>query len=208
MPSRRAFLQATGAALATAAVAGGGLVGVSLLPPSPRTARSPLRAFSPRVFSILAAVADRICPGTETLPSAWSLGVPESVDQLMDRLHPSVGQELSQALLFLENPVAGTLLDGRWARFTACSPEVQDEALLAFAESDLAVRRQAYQALSGLVSATYWSHPSTWPHIGYPGPPRFPANDPDIPWAELPPRRAPSPPASEEQPEAPPELSP
>lgn len=189
MLSRRGLLWGAGASVAAAAGLGGGLVAVSLLPPAPRSPRAPLRVLSPRAFSILAAVADRVCPGTEGLPGAWELEVPEGLDALLDRLHPGVGAELGQALLFLENPVAGTLLDGRMARFTQSTPEVQDDALRAFASSELSVRRQAYQALTGLISATYWSHPATWAHVGYPGPPRFPQNDPGIPWEQLPPRQ-------------------
>ncbi len=161
---------------------------VSLLPPTPREPRRPLLALSARAFAILAAVADRICPGSDTLPTAWDLEVPEGLDLLLDRLHPDVTHELSQALFFLENPVAGTVLDGRVARFTHSPPDVQDAAIHAFATSALSVRRQAYGALAGLVSATYWSHPATWAHCGYPGPPRFPESDPGIPWQELPPR--------------------
>lgn len=189
MLSRRRLLQGSGAAVAAAVGLGGGLVAVSLLPPNHRDPRAPLRVLTPRAFSILAAVADRICPGADGLPTAWDLEVPEGLDLLLDRLHPGVGAELVQALLFLENPVAGTVLDGRMARFTQSPPDVQDEALRAFGGSKLGVRRQAYQALSGLISATYWSHPATWAHVGYPGPPRFPEADPGIPWGHLPARR-------------------
>ncbi len=201
--SRRGLLRGAGAAVAAAAGLGGGLVAVSLLPPAHRDPRAPLRVLTPRAFSVLSAVADRICPGSDGLPSAWDLEVPEGLDLLLDRLHPGVGAEIIQALLFLENPVAGTFLDGRMARFTQSSPDVQDEALRAFGRSSLGVRRQAYQALSGLISATYWSNPATWAHVGYPGPPRFPEADPGIPWAQLPARRVE--PAASEAPAAEPE---
>jgi len=166
-------------------------VAVSLLPPAHRAPRQPLRALSARAFSILAAVAERMCPGTDGLPGAWELEVPEGLDVLFDRLHPAVAADFTQALFFLENPVAGTLLDGRMARFSQSSPETQDAALQAFATSSIGARRQAFQAMKGLICATYWSHPATWAHAGYPGPPRFPQSDPGIPWTDLPKRQPP-----------------
>ena len=118
-------------------------------------------------------MADRVCPGGGGLPSAWDLEVPERIDTLLDRLHPGAAGEIAQALWLLENPVAGTALDGRMARFTQCDPVGQDAALQAWSRSTLAVRRTAYQALTGLIRASYWADPRTWPFAGYPGPPRF-----------------------------------
>jgi hypothetical protein len=158
---------------AAGAMAAVGLVGIGLLPPARRAPRRPLLAFSEGAFAILAAVSDRLCPGASGLPSAWELEVPESLDALMDRAHPGVVDELSMALWLVENPLAGTALDLRASRFTVASPDEQDRSLDAWRTSRITARRQAFHAINGLVQATYWAHPRTWPHVGYAGPPRF-----------------------------------
>jgi len=171
-PSRRALLTGASAAASVGLCAGAG--GASLLPPAPRSPRRPLQALDADAFAILAAVADRICPGGPGLPSAWDLQVPEDIDALLHRKHPGDTADLVQALWLLENPVAGLLLDGRPGRFTLATPEVQDRVLDRWRRSRIPQRRMAFRALCGLISAAYWANPRTYPHIGYPGPPRFP----------------------------------
>jgi hypothetical protein len=140
-----------------------------------REPRSPLRALDARQFSVLAALADRICPGGQGLPSAWDLQVPEKVDLLLDSLHPATIAELGFALGLVENGLVGLMLDGRFRAFTRCPPEVQDAALAAWRDSRLPDRRIAYRALVSLISAAYWGDPATFVHLGYAGPPKFPA---------------------------------
>lgn len=170
-PSRRSLVLGGGALVAATAA---GVVGVAALPPQARAPRRPLQALSPRAFSVLAAVADGICPGGPDLPSAWELEVPEAIDELMSRKHPADVAELSQGLLLLDNAAVGLVLDGRMGRFTALSPEGRHLALEAWRSSQLPDRRKAFRALSGLVSSAYWGHPRTHAFVGYPGPPRFP----------------------------------
>ena len=169
--SRRGLLMGAAAA---SGLAVGGMAALSWLPPRPRAARVPLRALTPESFSILAAVADRICPGGRGLPSAWGLQVPESMDALLDRKHPGDTDELVLALWLIENPVAGALLDQRAGRFSYVDAAEQDRVLARWRTSALPDRRKAFRALSGLISATYWAHPDTHAYLGYPGPPRFP----------------------------------
>lgn len=148
--------------------------GVHLLPPVPRTPRTPLRALGPGAFAILAAVTEALTPEADGLPSGWALQVPENVDRQLDRLHPGDVDEFAQALWILESPAAGLLLDQRVGRFTSASLAERQRVLEAWRTSALPDRRKAYRALSGLVNAAYWAHPQTYPHVGYPGPPRFP----------------------------------
>jgi hypothetical protein len=172
-PSRRTVLRL---ALAGGVVAVAGAGGLALQPGVAREPREPLRALSPRAFAVLAAAADRLCPGAPPdLPSAWALRVPEKIDATLDRLDPASAAELGQALLLLESGLAGALLHARPRAFTALSPEAQDRALEAWRTSRFATLRKAHKALLGLVSAAYWSDPATHAFVGYPGPPRFPA---------------------------------
>lgn len=146
---------------------------VALQPGRLRAPRGPLQVLDDRTFSTLAAVADRVCPGGEGLPSAWELGVPEKVDLLLGSLHPGNAGELRQVLVLLESGLAGLVFDGRMRAFTQCSPETQDQVLERWRTSGWMIRKSAYKALVSAISASYWSDPRTWAHLGYPGPPRF-----------------------------------
>ena len=162
-PTRRGFL--TSGVLLAATVATGVVFG--LRAPYGPAPRAPLQVLSFRSFRVLAAVADRVCPGGPDLPSAWELEVPEKVDLVLSRLHPGNGTDVHRALLLLDSAVAGLMLDGRPVWFTRARPSVQDEILEAWHTSGLEVRRSAYRAITGLVSAAYWSDPRTYAHSGY-----------------------------------------
>lgn len=167
--NRRRFLAVSGAGALVLAAGG---VGLALQPGVAREPRRALQALSPRAFSVLAAVADRVCPGTGDLPTAWDLEVPEAVDAFLATSHPAVAQDLEQALLLVENGLPGLLFDLRPLAFTARTPEGQDATLAAMAQSRIALRRTVYKALVSLVSATYWGSAGAYRHIGY-RPPDF-----------------------------------
>lgn len=168
--SRRSLLRVGAGGVAVLAVGGTAL---SAAAPSPRDPATPLRALSPRAFAILSAVADRICPGGEGLPSASDLRVAESIDALLTAAHPALVGELHQVLYLLENPVAGWLIDGRRGRFTYADAAEQERILLAWRDHPRTLMRTAFFALRDLVSPTYWSNPALWPALGYPGPPNY-----------------------------------
>jgi hypothetical protein len=167
--SRRALLVG-GSALAVAA---GGLGLVALQPSVLREPRAPLTVLDAVAFSTLAAAAERICPAAANLPSAWELQVPEAVDAYLATRDEATAAEVVQLLHLLESGLAGLALDGRPRAFTACSAATQDTVLAAWRDSRLGPRKTGYKALLALVSSAYWAHPETWPHVGYPGPPRF-----------------------------------
>lgn len=169
-PTRRTLL-AVGAAGAAVLVLGG--LGLALQGTVLRAPARPLRALHPREFSILAAIADRICPGGDTLPTAVEAEVAEKVDDLLARLDPAVTVELSQLLRLIENALVGLAFDGRVRTFTALPPDGQDRVLAAWRTSRFPLRRQGFKALAGLCNASYWATPATWPHTGYPGPPDY-----------------------------------
>lgn len=148
-----------------------GGVGLALRGTVLRQPRTALRVLDEREFSILAAVADRIAPGQDGFPSAWSLQVPEKVDALLFTMHPGAGEEMKAALGLLENAAAGLLLEGRTRTFTGSSAEQQDAILASWRDGSIMVKRTAFKALNGLCAATYWSSPEIYEHVGYPGPP-------------------------------------
>ncbi|MCB9664599.1 MAG: gluconate 2-dehydrogenase subunit 3 family protein [Alphaproteobacteria bacterium] len=172
---RRAFLGL--GLLGGAALALGG-VGLALQPGVARAPATPLQALSPRAFSVLAAVADRVCPGGEGAPGAAEVGVAEKVDALLATSPPTFRTDIEQALLLLENALPGLLLDGRARPFTACDAATQDATLEAWQTSSLGLRRQVYKGVRGLVVAAYFGSPETYRSAsGYPGPPDFSSLD-------------------------------
>lgn len=168
--SRRTILKY---GLGGALVLGAAGTGIALQRTRMRQPARPLRALDLRTFSILAAVADRITPATNGFPSAEALEVPEKIDDLLSRAEPGLLDEMKQALLFVENGLAGLLFDGRPKPFSALSAEGQDAALRSMKESALPLRRTVYKALQGLCAAVYYASPETYPLVGYPGPPDF-----------------------------------
>lgn len=166
--SRRRFLQVTLAGAGLLAVGG---VGLSLQATVPVAPSQPLRALSERGYSILVAVADRICPGGGALPSARELDVAGQVDALLATLHPGVAAEVEQVLALLENAAFALVMDGNPRPFSASSPATQDRVIEGWRTSRLSVRRQAISALKGLVSSAYYADPRTHAGVGYPGPP-------------------------------------
>lgn len=168
--TRRGFLGLSAGGAALLALGG---VGVALQPTVARTSAVALRALTPRQFSVLAAFADRACPGGDGFPTAAEVQVAEKVDGLLATMHPADAAELGQALLLFDNALVGLLMDGRLATFSAAAPDVQDATIMAWRTSKIATRRQVYKAIRGLVAASYYASPETYAAVGYPGPPDF-----------------------------------
>jgi hypothetical protein len=165
--SRRALLLTGSAALVAAA---GGLAlwpGPTLSPPGP------LRALDARTWSVLASVAQAMCPGGDGLPSADELDIASGLDLTLSTLHPADQAELKQGLLLLDNALPGLLLDGRPQPFSRADVGVRAATLLGWRTSRIGLRRQVFKAVRGLVMAAYWGHPRLYAAAGYPGPPDF-----------------------------------
>jgi len=168
--TRRRFLKFGLGGVILLAVPG---VGLGLRPSVLVEPAAPLRTFNQRQFSVLAAVAETMCPGAAGLPSAGDLGVAEALDHLYSRMDPTTGKDIGAILDLLENALAGALLDGRVRTFTACSPEQRREVLDAWRTSAISVRRAIFKALRGFVMAAYWGDRRTWDFIGYGGMPDY-----------------------------------
>lgn len=156
----------------TALLAAGG-VGLALRGTHLRAPSRELAVLSPQEYSILAAVADRICPENGNFPAASTIGVAEDLDELLRISDPAVGEELGLVLRLVENALPGLLLDGRFTTFTGSDPALQDRILEGMRTSRILARRTMFKALNGLVGATYYGNPAVWPAVGYGGPPRF-----------------------------------
>lgn len=148
-----------------------GGVGLGLRGTVRRVPASPLLVLDDVEFSVLWAVAERVCPANGKFPAASSVLVAEKIDALLAGLDPATQAETKSLLRLVENALPGLLLDGRFTTFTGSSPAVQDAVLEAMRTSRMGLRRTMFKALGGLVGATYYAQPEVWGAVGYPGPP-------------------------------------
>lgn len=176
--SRRHLLQVGLGGAGLLAVGG---LGLSMQDSVLREPGRPLQVLDTLEYSVMSAVAERICPAGDGFPGGSTLDVAYGIDTFVARLDPAAGTELKALLRLLENAVAGLLLDGRPRPFTACSPEVQDATLEAWRQSRIQLRRSGMKVLVGLCSSTYYSDPRVYSHVGYPGPPDFSSFEPPPP---------------------------
>lgn len=78
--------------------------------------------------------------------------------------------QLSQLIGLLQVGPARRWLCGLEPAWQAASPREVERALIRLRTADDELRQQIYHALRDLVSASYFSAPSTWIQLGYPGP--------------------------------------
>lgn len=160
---RRTWL-GLGVASALALAAGAGVIA---LVSAPGLADGKLSANAREVFT---GLARGLLEGTmpdEPRAIAALLG---RIDALVANLPPHAQAELSQLLALLASTPGRRAFAGlapAWSDATAA--EVQG-ALQSLRFSQLALRRQGYQALHDIVGAAYFSEPDTWALLGYPGP--------------------------------------
>jgi hypothetical protein len=163
---RRTLLKLGIGASVVLAVAG---TGVALLQPGLRDGHLSMAS-----NEVMRAVARAVLEGalpSETMPREQAL------DAHLLRLDAAIAAfpvptraELSQLLAVLASVPGRHALAGLsepWSQ--AGVPDIQ-QALQSMRLSKLALRQQAYHALRDLTNAAYFSDPSAWAHLGYPGP--------------------------------------
>ncbi len=173
MISRRTFLTA-GVLGATALVAARWLRG----PHAPPGDVS-LRALDADAQAILGAVVpvllDGALPADPVARHAAVADTLRGIDVAVAGLPPSAQEELRQLFALLALPPARLAL----ARVSSPWPEARTEEVRAFLDrfrgSSLDLLRSAYGALHQLTFAAWYGNPSSWPRIGYPGPPNLSA---------------------------------
>ncbi len=92
------------------------------------------------------------------------------VDALIGALPPHAQAELSQLLSLLASGVCRRALAGLAVPWPNANAADVQAALQDMRLSKLAVRQQAYAALHDIIAGAYFSEPTTWAMLGYPGP--------------------------------------
>ena len=93
------------------------------------------------------------------------------IDELTLALPPHAQDELSQLLSLLASAPGRHLMAGLRQAWPVASDADIQQALQGMRLSALALRQQAYAALHDITAAAYFTDASTWPQLGYPGPP-------------------------------------
>jgi hypothetical protein len=163
---RRRLLQLGLASGAVFAVGGGVAV---LLRPGLDDARP-----TPAGVAVLRAVARAVLDGTLPTEAALrdaALGAHLTrVAATVGGFPPATRAELSQLLGLLASAPGRLALAGLAADWPDASVEQIQHALQGMRTSSLALRQQSYHALRDLTNAAWFSDPSAWSALGYPGP--------------------------------------
>lgn len=86
---------------------------------------------------------------------------------------PAVRGEIRQLFSLLRNPVTRALLAGIWGGWAGADEAELRAFLDRWRHSRFDLLRSAYGALHDLIAGAWYGNPSSWPRIGYAGPPRL-----------------------------------
>ena len=166
---RRTLLKLGATSAALLAVVGGTAALIQ-----PGLERSKLTAAGREVFRAVGiGVLDKTLPEQAAAKDAELISLLDRVDVLIDGLPPHAQDELSQLLAILASGVGRMALAGLSAPWATANVSDIQAALQDMRLSSLAVRQQAYAALHDITAGAYFSDPSTWALLGYPGPPKI-----------------------------------
>jgi hypothetical protein len=168
---RRSLLKLGLASAAVLSVAGGAL---ALLQPGLVDSR-----LTPAGRAVFTAVGRAVLEGSLPAESGAQriaiAGLLERIDALVGALPSHAQAELSQLLSLLHSGAGRRALAQLATDWAVASLSEVQQALQSMRLSSLALRQQAYQALHDIVGGAYYSDPSTWAQLGYPGPTAIPA---------------------------------
>ncbi len=163
---RRSFLKLGIGSAVVLAVAGGAIALIQ-----PGLVNGKLSEGARNIFTGAAkALLDGTLPTDPAAQQAAINGLLSGIDDLTMGLPPHVQAELSQLLSLLGTAAGRRGLAGLGTDWATASVEDVSTALQGMRVSRMELREQTYSALHDIVGGTYFSAPSTWPAMGYPGP--------------------------------------
>ncbi|HEY8483654.1 MAG TPA: twin-arginine translocation signal domain-containing protein [Longimicrobiales bacterium] len=122
-----------------------------------------LVALSAKEYAVMRAAAEALLVGVPVPPSR----VAARVDRVLAQVGEPVRGDMKLVLGLLEHL---TILEGKFRRFTALSPEARRECLLGWGRSRFALQRGAFQAVKAFVYFFAYIDDATRPLTGFPGP--------------------------------------
>lgn len=163
---RRTLLKLGLGAGVVLAIAGGG---VALWQPGLRAGKLS-EASRALMRTVARAVLDGILPADADLQNQALDAHLERLDAAIAAFPPATRAELSQLLALLASAPGRVAFAGLGTSWPQASVAEVQGALQALRLSSLSLKQQAYHALRDLTNAAYFSDPSAWGHMGYPGP--------------------------------------
>jgi hypothetical protein len=168
-PSRRRFLKQSTfglVALSTARF----FPALAAEPLLPADIEGKLRYFSPKEYTIMEAVADRIIgtSGNGT-PSASDVDVVLRADKFLSEADPEIQEQFHQLLTVFNAPAFTFLFDFRLSSFIKMTPEDQDSYIEDWMTSIIGFRRTGFQALKRTSLSMFYTEPRSWKEIGFEG---------------------------------------
>ena len=123
------------------------------------------------VFTAIArAILDKTLPADSAARTTELIDLLDRINGLVSALPPHAQTELSQLLSLLGSTAGRNTLAGLNSPWPEADTEQLQQALQGMRLSSLTLRQQAYAALHDITAGAYFSDPSSWPLLGYPGP--------------------------------------
>lgn len=116
------------------------------------------------------AVLDKTLPDARDDRKVALDGLLDRINALVGALPPSTQTELSQLLAVLGSSAGRQLMARLSQSWNQAGVDDVQKALQDMRMSGLALRQQAYAALHDITAGAYFSDPSSWAVLGYPGP--------------------------------------
>ena len=156
--------------LASAAVLAAGGGAIALIEPGLRDAR--LTPAGQLVFTHVGRgmLQGSLPAGAERDAALASMLV--RIDGLVASLPPHAQSELSQLLALLASGAGRRAVAGLAPPWETAEVDEIQRALQGMRVASVSLRQQAYHALHDITLSAYFSDPSTWSVLGYPGPPK------------------------------------
>jgi len=133
---------------------------------------------TPRQHRALCSICDTFLPAAPGWPSAVERGVPDALATALDFNPRAVDRwEFLNLLDLWDSSIHSFIEVGHWVQFSELVEEDKYKVMLSWADSRLALRRAAFQALRKAVGFLYVMLPGeaeeinpVWANIGYSGP--------------------------------------
>lgn len=118
-------------------------------------------------FLVLQATAETFIDLPANGGPLASSAVALRMDRYLAGADPEVQDQFHQLLTVFNSGIAAFLFDLRTSSFLGMSPEDRTSYVQDWMESPIAFRRTAFQALKRVSMSCYYSHPASWPAIGF-----------------------------------------
>ena len=133
---------------------------------------------TPRQYQALCSICDAFLPAAPGWPSAVERGVPDALAAALDFNPRTIYRwEFVNLLDVWDSSLHSFFEVGSWSPFSELPVEDKHRVILSWADSRLAMRRAAFQALRKAIGFLYVMLPSAasqpnpvWDQMGYPGP--------------------------------------